>query len=657
MPAPAPLPARRSWTGWLRGDGPFLAALLALAGVVHGAGLYRSPQPLDGEGAVVAQVWVSDHLAETAASIAPEGVPPLAWLQLTMWTELTGAFDRAPTAVAAGRELMVVVAVVSTALVWWVARRIPLPRWAAALAAACFALSPLAVEAHRTVSPENLATPWTLAAIGLLLAPRRAWAAVVSSALCLAVALLSSVTALLLLPALVWVVWRTSPVALRRRVTTVWCGVLAVVGLLPFVVLLLVRGTDSAGVVPTAAGLGSLGEALRLDPVLAAVALVVLPLALLQRRLRPLVLAVVLPLAVLVPLALATGEEALTTALVVLVVPVVSLLVAGVTRGLWRHRPSRLFGRDVRRSGGAVLLVAAATVLAVAVPSWALSLRVLATDDADRPLAEATAWVGANVPIPDRVVTDAAAWLELVEQGRERDVVVGFRTAEQPSDLGDAWLVSTPSVRAAAASSGALADALAGSRLVASFGEGDPRVEVRRTAPTSPGPANPSAPAPSPGPTTAAPTPSAEPTPDATTGPSQPPAAPEPSPWATAAVLQLLSNPAIELGPQARLALRSGEVDDRLLSLLAVLAARHDLVVAELPRTDTEAAAGELHHRILVIVVDESPVGTDSSAERELLDLLDAQTGDFRVQTSVVQASGSLPPGLLIDLPPRKASP
>ncbi len=633
--------------------------MLGLAVVTHGAGLYRSPGPLDGEGAFVAQVWVADHLAETAAAISPDGVPPLAWLQLTMWTELTGAFDRAPTAVGAGRELMVLVAVVSTALVWWVARRLPMPRWGAALAALCFALSPLAVEAHRTVSPENLATPWLLAATGLLLGPRRGWGAVVSSALCLAVAVLSAMAAVLLLPALGWVLWRTSPTALRRRTAAVWGGVLLATGVLPALVLLLVRGPVLGGLDPTGAGPGSLDDVLRLDPVLPVLALVVLPLALLQRRLRPFVLAVVVPLAVLLGPALVTGSPARTTALVVLVVPVVSLLVAGVARGLWRHRPSRLFGRDVRRPGGAALLVVATAVLALAASSWLGGLRDLATEGADRPLEAATAWVGDNVPVPDRVVTDAAAWLELVEQGRAREDVVGFRTAAEPAALGDAWLVSTPSVRAAASSSDALADALAGSRLAASFGEGERRVEVRRTAPTpaGAGPSEP-APAPSPGPAaTAAPTPSAEPTPDATGDPSQPPVSAEPSPWATSAVLQLLSNPAIELGPQARLALRSGEVDDRLMSLLAVLAARHDLVVTELPRTDNEAAAGELYHRILVIVVDESPVGTDSPAERELVDLLDAQTGDFRVQTSAVQASGSLPPGLLIDLPPRKASP
>lgn len=658
-PGPAPTaPARAPRARWLRGDGVVLTALLALAGVTHGAGLYGSPQPLDGEGAVVAQVWVSDHLAETAAAIAPEGVPPLAWLQLTTWIEFTGAFDRAPTAVAAGRELMVVVAVVATALVWRLARRIPMPRWGAALAAACFALSPLAVEAHRTVSPENLATPWFLAAIGLLLAPRRAWGAVVSSALCFAVAVLSAMTAVLLLPALVWLLWRTSPAALRRRATAVWCGVLVGAGLLPALVLLLLRGPARAGLDPTAAGLGTLGDVLRLDPVLPVLALVVLPIALLQRRLRPFVLAVVVPLAVLLPLALVTGSQALIAALVVLVVPVVSLLVAGVTRGLWRHRPSRLYGRDVRRSGGAALLVVAAAALAVAVPSWAVSLRGLATDAADRPLVDATAWVGAYVPIPDRVLTDAAAWLELVEQGRARDDVVGFRTATEPADLGDAWLVSTRSVRAAASSSDALADALARSRLVASFGEGDPRVEVRRTAPTPAGSADPPAPVPS-----APPTPTAPPTPGATGGlsatgvPSQPPVSAEPSPWATSAVLQLMSNPAIEFGPQARLALRSARVDDRLLSLLAALAARHELAVAQLPRTDAEAAAGELHRKMLVTAVDASPVGTGSAAERALVDFLDAQPGDFRGQTSVVPASGTVPTGLLIDIPPRKDSP
>lgn len=646
----------------LRGDGAILTALLALAGVTHGVGLYVSPQPLDGEGAVIAQVWASDHLADTAALIAPGGVPPLAWFQLSMWTELTGAFDRAPTAVAAGRELMVVVAVVATALVYWLARRVPLPRWGAAVAAACFALSPLAVEAHRTVSPENLATPWLLVALGLLLGHQRSWGAVVSSALCLAVAVLSSWMAVLLLPALVWVLRRTSPEPARRRATLVWTGVFVAAGLVPAVVLHLLPGPAGAWLDPTVAGLRTFGDVLALDPVLPVLALLVLPLALLQRRLRPFVVAVAVPVAVLLPIALVTRAPALTTALVVLLAPMVSLLVAGVARGVWRHRPSRLFGRDVRRVGAVGLLAAAAVVLAVAVPSWALSLRGIATDTAGRPLAEATAWVGANVPRSDRVLTDPAAWVELVGQGRTRSDVVGYRAASDPAELGDAWLVSTPSVRAAAASSDALADALARSTLVVAFGDGDPRVEVRRTAPAGSGTPAPSTPAPSTTPTPTSPTPTPETTSApresaAPTAPTQPAVPIEPSPWATAAVLQLLSNPAIEFGPQARLAMRSARVDDRLLSLLAALAARHELTVAELPRTDAEAREGELYRSALVTEVDGDPVEEGSVALGALRDFLEAQAGDFRSETSLVPASGSVPTGLLVDVPPRKDSP
>ena len=86
--------------------------------------------------------------------------PPLGWLLLAAWTSLTGAFDRAATAVAAGRELMLVLQLVSAALLYGVARRLGLRRPAAAGAVLVFSLSPLALGMHRAVTSTTSPPRW-----------------------------------------------------------------------------------------------------------------------------------------------------------------------------------------------------------------------------------------------------------------------------------------------------------------------------------------------------------------------------------------------------------------------------------------------------------------------------------------------------------------
>jgi uncharacterized membrane protein len=97
--------------------------------------------------------------------------PPAGWLQLALWTAISGP-DFGGNAVAAGRYLMVIVAVITAALLWALARRIGMSRWAAAAAVAVFALSPLAISLSRTVYLDNLATAWVLGAVVLLCSPR-----------------------------------------------------------------------------------------------------------------------------------------------------------------------------------------------------------------------------------------------------------------------------------------------------------------------------------------------------------------------------------------------------------------------------------------------------------------------------------------------------
>src|SRR4029453_7808458 len=97
--------------------------------------------------------------------------PPLGWLLLAAWTGLTGGLSRTASAIAAGREFMLVAQLVSAGLLYGLERRLGLRRAAAAAGVLLFTLSPLALSFHRDVYLDNIATPLVLAAFLLALSP------------------------------------------------------------------------------------------------------------------------------------------------------------------------------------------------------------------------------------------------------------------------------------------------------------------------------------------------------------------------------------------------------------------------------------------------------------------------------------------------------
>ena len=149
-----------------------------------------APQRVDDEGTYVAQAWVVQHWRTLGHYTYWYDHPPLGWLLLAAWTSLTGAFGRATTAIAAGREFMLAVQLLSAALLYGVARRLELRRVAAAGAVLVFSLSPLALGMHRAVYLDNIAIPFVVAAFLLVLSPTHRLAAHAAGGLCLAAAVL-----------------------------------------------------------------------------------------------------------------------------------------------------------------------------------------------------------------------------------------------------------------------------------------------------------------------------------------------------------------------------------------------------------------------------------------------------------------------------------
>lgn len=622
--------ARRPRRG---GDAVVLLPLLLATAVLMRIGLFTAPQRIDDEGTYVAQAWSVFHLGELTHYTYWYDHPPLGWLQIAAWTQVTGGFDRAPNAVGAGREFMLVLAVVGAALLWVLAKRLALPRWAAAVAVGLYAFSPLAVQFHRTVYLDNVATVWVLAAFVLVLSPSRRLGAFAAASVCLAVAILSKETSLLMAPVLGWLLWHRSRGETRRYAVAVSVSLFALVGVF-YLLFAALKGEVLPGAGRTSlvggalyqlggrAGSGSiftpgtLGNSnvrawLDLDVVLPALALVATVLALAVRRLRPFAVAMLILLAMLV------RPGYLPAPFVVEMLPLGALLVAGAVASGWQARPAR-FARPL----GALAIAVALAVAASGAPGWGHELRSLITDDLDAPMTEATAWIAQNVPPSDRIVTDDALWVDLVEQGRARGDVVWFYKPDTDPAVPRGWqnyrwVVSTYSTRNSIDTLPTVADAVRHSQPEAVFGTGPRRVEVRRVLTSNP---------------------TAQQIADQTAA-------------AATAGQQLVLNPSLDLTASARDDLLSGRVDPRLLTVLALSAASHQLAITALPAEPAERAAGAARRVLSISSVDGQPVSDTAPAVHALLAELRAQTTAFLPLAQVTRSSPGGDAVLFISFP------
>jgi hypothetical protein len=490
-----------------------LLGLLMVVAVVHATGMGRAPQRVDDEGTYVAQAWAVQHWGTLGHYTYWYDHPPLGWLLLAAWTSLTGAFNRAATAVAAGREFMLALQLISGGLLYGLARRLGLRRPAAAGALLLFSLSPLALGMHRAVYLDNIATPFVLAGFVLALSPSNRLAAHATAGVCLAAAVLVKETSLLLVPAVLWQYWQVSD-RRTRRYSLILAGSLFALVVAAYLLYAALRGELLPGpehvslvdairfqltgrapsgspLDPDSLGRRTLDLWLSQDPWLLAGAAALVPVGLAMRRLRPVTAALV----ILAAMALRPGY--LPVPLVIGLLPFASLLVAGVADTAWGRPTRQAVTTDVTgwhipgaRALGPVLVAACLAAAAVVVgPQWVQRDRDLMTADHDMPFRQAEAWIASNVPHQARLLVDDALWVDLVERGYSPGQVVWFYKLDTDRDVTGRYprgwrefdyLISTATLRSFPDDLPQVAETQRHSRVVASFGRGIERVEIRK---------------------------------------------------------------------------------------------------------------------------------------------------------------------------------
>lgn len=520
-PAPTIIPARAQVFRF-RSSHPDLilcGVLLAAILTVQGWNIADYPTLSDDEGTYLAQAWAVQQGHGLAHYTYWYDHPPLGWIQIAALTWIPSALSPESMTVGPMRAVMLLISAISAVLVYVLARRLALPRWAAGLAMVLFGLSPLSVVLQREIFLDNIAVMWTLLAFCLAASPSRHLWHHFGAGLAAAAGVLTKETMLVILPALFLTMWRHSHRDTRKFAITGAVTACALIGLAyPLFALLKGELLPGSGHVSLFDGLkyqmtrpgsgfiltpgtgshGVLQSWLYYDRVLPLGGLAGAVLLLITFRWSVTARALAGPALAVAVLALVAMRPTgyLPAMYVIQALPFLALVLAGGTASI-AHAVLRRRRRteEKRYVTGARHVLAAALALAAAtyvVPRWYDGGRTAVTTDANAPYQAASHWLSTEVPDPEgtRVLVDDALWLDLVHAGYEPGLgAIWFYKADldpavtktMPRGWRDIdYVVASPTVRRDAVDLPNVKQAIQHSAPVATFGKGDDRIEIRR---------------------------------------------------------------------------------------------------------------------------------------------------------------------------------
>jgi 4-amino-4-deoxy-L-arabinose transferase-like glycosyltransferase len=423
----------RSVDFWLCGGIVFVVLL------VQAWNIAGYPTVFDDEGTYLAQAWAIDHGVGMAPYTYWFDHPPLGWIQISALAWIPSLIWHSPgeLVVAYGRIVMLPFTAASSILVYVLARRMTMARWAAVLAVALFGLSPLSVTLQREIFLDNISVTWILAAFVFAYSPRKHLWHHMAAGLCAGIAVLSKETMILAVPALCVALWQNVHKDTRKYSYVGFVGAFLLLAVqYPLYALLKGEFYQSGGRVSLFTGLkyqltrpgsgsifniGSDGYTilhnwLYYDPILITAGVVCVILSLAFRHLRPVAIAgVVLVLTAIRP----TGY--LPAMYIIQMLPFFALGVAGMgdqgVSFLLKYKARPVFWQQIGRL--TVVAVCAVLVAVYVIPKWYLRDSDADTQDLNTPYSQAVEWIHTHIPHPgnDRIVVDDTLWLDMAEDG------------------------------------------------------------------------------------------------------------------------------------------------------------------------------------------------------------------------------------------------
>jgi hypothetical protein len=142
-----------------------LVFVVLLALVFTGTNIFRYPHYESDEGTYIGSAWAMWQHGALSYYTYTYDHPPFGWFVLGLWSTITGGFHAFGMSINSGRVLMLIVAAISTALLYGCVHKVSRSTLAATVAAVVFAVSPLGVSLHRQIWLDNMATMWLLGSL------------------------------------------------------------------------------------------------------------------------------------------------------------------------------------------------------------------------------------------------------------------------------------------------------------------------------------------------------------------------------------------------------------------------------------------------------------------------------------------------------------
>lgn len=213
---------------------------LTIAAIAHALNMFNFPRYELDEGTYMSSAWAVMNGLITPYAYG-YGHPPLGWIQIAAWVQLTGGFFTFGNALNSGRVLMLFYALGSALLVYLIVRRLGASRSAGLLAMVIFSLSPLAISYQRQTLLDNIATFWLLLSIYLLVVGDSRLSYIVGAAIAFGMAFLSKEVFVLFLPVMIYAVWLHTT-KFQRKFALVAFIYAAIAIMSSFVLMALLRG-------------------------------------------------------------------------------------------------------------------------------------------------------------------------------------------------------------------------------------------------------------------------------------------------------------------------------------------------------------------------------------------------------------------------------
>jgi 4-amino-4-deoxy-L-arabinose transferase-like glycosyltransferase len=213
---------------------------LTLSFAAHAYNMFNYPRYELDEGTYMSSAWAT---LNGMITVYPYGYghPPLAWIQIAGWIQLTGGFFTFGNAINSGRVLMLLFALGSSLVVYLIARQISNSRSAGLLAMLLFSLSPISLNYQRQVFLDNISTFWLLLSLYLLIVSKSRLSYLVLAALSFGCAFLSKEVFLFFMPVLIYTAWLHSTRYQRKFTIIAFTYIIIACGFI-FVLMAVLKG-------------------------------------------------------------------------------------------------------------------------------------------------------------------------------------------------------------------------------------------------------------------------------------------------------------------------------------------------------------------------------------------------------------------------------